>query len=38
MDCNNKKEITPYSKTGFMNRWEENGSQCVAVKLDSSAE
>jgi uncharacterized protein YvpB len=38
MDCNNKKEITPYSKTGFMNRWEENGSQCIAVKLDTSDE
>lgn len=36
MDCNNKKEIIPYSKIGFMNRWEENGSQCIAVKLDKT--
>ena len=34
MDCNDKKEITAYSKIGFMNRWNENGAQCIAVKIN----
>lgn len=33
MDCDDKEEITPYLKERFLNRFEENGSQCVAVKI-----
>ncbi len=33
MDCDDKSEITAYSKESFLNRFEENGSQCIAVKI-----
>lgn len=34
MDCDDKTEITAYSKESFLNRFEENGSQCVVVKIN----
>ena len=34
MDPNDKEEITPYLKTSFLNRFEENGFQAIAVKID----
>ncbi|MCH5193316.1 MAG: C39 family peptidase [Oscillospiraceae bacterium] len=33
MDCDDKDEITPYLKEQFLNRFTENGSQCIVVKL-----
>lgn len=33
MDCDDKDEITPYLKESFLRRFEENGSQCVVVKI-----
>ncbi len=33
MDPNNKDEITPYLKSTFLNRFEDNGFQAVMVKL-----
>lgn len=33
MDCDDKEEITPYLKEQFLNRFEENGRQCVVVKI-----
>lgn len=33
MDCDDKDEITAYLKERFLNRFEENGSQCVVVKI-----
>ncbi|MBQ3162451.1 MAG: C39 family peptidase [Oscillospiraceae bacterium] len=35
MDCDDKTEITAYSKENFLNRFEENGSQCVVVKINN---
>lgn len=35
MDCDDKDEITPYLKEQFLNRFEENGSQCVVIKINS---
>lgn len=32
MDCNNKTETERYPRETFLNRWEENGSQAIAVK------
>lgn len=32
MDCGGKTDITPYKRELFISRWEENGSQAVAVK------
>ena len=32
MDCDDKEEITAYLKESFLNRFRENGSQCVVVK------
>lgn len=34
MDCDDKSEITPYLKERFINRFRENGSQCVIVKIN----
>ncbi len=34
MDCDDKEEITPYLKEQFLNRFRENGSQCVIVKIN----
>jgi len=36
MDCDDKEEITPYLKEQFLNRFRENGSQCVIVKINSA--
>ncbi|MCH5349420.1 MAG: C39 family peptidase [Oscillospiraceae bacterium] len=33
MDCDDKDEITPYLKDQFLNRFAENGSQCIVVKI-----
>ena len=33
MDCDDKDEITPYLKERFLNRFAENGSQCVVIKI-----
>lgn len=33
MDCDDKSEITPYSKESFFNRFEENGKQCIVIKI-----
>lgn len=33
MDCNNKTVTERYAKSTFIDRWEENGSQAIAVKL-----
>ncbi len=33
MDCNNKTEIQRYPRQTFIDRWEENGSQTIAVKI-----
>lgn len=33
MDCDDKEEITAYLKERFLNRFEENGRQCVVVKI-----
>lgn len=33
MDPNDKDEITPYLKTAFLNRFAENGSQAIVVKI-----
>lgn len=33
MDCDDKEEITPYLKGQFIDRFQENGSQCVIVKI-----
>lgn len=33
MDPNDKKEITAYMKTAFLNRFEDNGFQAVVVKI-----
>ena len=32
MDCDDKDEITAYLKESFLNRFKENGSQCVVIK------
>lgn len=32
MDCNDKEEIVPYSKEGFVKRWTEQGCQTIAIK------
>lgn len=37
MDCDDKTEITAYSKESFLNRFQENGSQCVVVKINGHA-
>lgn len=34
MDPNDKKSITAYMKSAFLNRFEDNGSQAVVVKID----
>lgn len=34
MDCADKTEITPYVREVFIARWDENGAQAVAVKLN----
>lgn len=34
MDPNDKDEITQYLKSSFLNRFEDNGYQAIAVKLD----
>lgn len=34
MDCDDKEEITPYLKEQFLNRFRENGSQCVIIKIN----
>lgn len=34
MDCNNKTEIERYPKETFIKRWEENGKQTIAVKIN----
>ncbi len=33
MDCNNKTDICRYAKQTFVDRWTENGSQTIVVKL-----
>lgn len=33
MDCDGKDEITAYLKEQFINRFQENGSQCVIVRI-----
>ncbi len=33
MDCNDKDSIQRYPKQTFIDRWEENGSQSIAVKI-----
>ncbi len=33
MDCDGKEEITAYLKEQFINRFQENGSQCVIVRI-----
>lgn len=33
MDCDDKKNIVPYSRDDFIERWEENGSQAVMIKI-----
>lgn len=35
MDCADKKEITAYLKDRFINRFGDNGSQAVVVKIDN---
>lgn len=34
MDCSDKTEIQRYPKETFLSRWKENGSQCIAVKIN----
>lgn len=38
MDCADKTEITPYVREVFIARWDENGAQAVAVKLNVESE
>lgn len=37
MDCNDKTEIMPYSKQGFINRWTEQGSQSIVIKIQENS-
>ena len=34
MDCDDKDEIMPYLKEQFLNRFTENGSQCIVIKIN----